>query len=395
MTNDSGRDGGGIFGMRSSRKGISVWRLLEIAAAVGFLYWLFDSTTRPDRASPGDASGRQIASAPIRPAQPAGPAFNDNRTLVPGTANVTPASPPSRTQPPPAVPQPAAPLLRLPEPVAKSPPPELPGPPARLPSVAANIPPPPAAVTAPARTDAVCAPPEIQIAPLAAGQTQIRIESPCRRGQDVGLVYDGVEIKRQLPANGSGYFTLDLFAGDRRSVDVTFADGTRRVIPVAAADLDKVSKVAVRWRAPVNLDLHVFEHAAGAGQPGHVWTGATASADSAIKARTASGLGRGFLTTYEESQGDKVEVYTYIHGEKDQGGTVAMALDHETRGSLPSEATCGQGPLAKVAFQVSMLSPRGEVARAAGSFKPARCNQPLAAADRFDYALMPVITVRN
>ena len=392
MTKDSDRDG--HSGRQSLATGLSGWRFLEVAAAIGLLFWLFGSTAKPERATPADVNSRQVAIAPLKHTQQPGSGFTDNRALVPATGVQQP--PPPKSQPAPvvaAIPAPAA--ARAVEPVAKAPVADMPAPTTRSANLAANIPPPPSAAALPVKLDASCPPPEIYVSPLIGGQTQISIQSPCRRGQDVGFVYDGIEIRRQLPASGTGVFALDLFAGDRRSVDVAFADGTRRVIPVTAADLDKVSKIAVRWRAPVNLDLHVFEHAAGAGQPGHVWPGATTSPEAAHKTRAASGLGRGFLTVYDDGQGDKVEVYTYFHGEKDQGGTVAMALDHETRGSLPSEATCGQGPLAKVEFAVSMLSPKGEIARAAGNFKPARCNQPLAAADRFDYALMPTITIRN
>lgn len=403
MTNDSGRNGGGLSGRlrRFSLKGVSVWRLLELAAVAAFLVWIFGGTGRPDRSAIGNTvSGRPVvATTPANGPQAAGSAFSDTRALVPGTKGPSQQSPPNKAQTAAAQPAPAAALPARPsEPPAKSPvaEPSTPTqPPARPSVLAANIPPPPTAAPIPAKADAACPAPEVHVTPLAGGQTRIRIASPCRRGQDIGLVYDGVEIRRQLPASGTAAFALDLFAGDRRSVDVTFADGSRRVVPVVAADLDKVSKIAVRWRAPVNLDLHVFEHAAGAGQPGHVWAGAATSADAALKTQAASGLGRGFLTAYDDGQGERIEVYTYIHGDKDQGGTVAMALDHETRGSAPTGATCGQGALARVEFAVTMLSPRGEIARAAGRFKPASCDQPLAAVDRFDYALMPTIAVRN
>ena len=224
---------------------------------------------------------------------------------------------------------------------------------------------------------------------------QVRVDSPCRRNQEIAFTYDNITFKRPLPASGTGLVTSDLFAGDKTSVELTFADETRRVLPVAALDLDKVSKVAIRWRAPVNLDLHVFEHAASAGQPGHVWANAPSSSEAALKSVQASGRGHGFFTALDDGDGDKVEVYTYVHGERDTDGSIAMALDHETRGSQPAEATCGQGALAKVDFGVTMLSRKGDVVRASGAFKPARCNQPLSPVERFDYALMPVIAMRN
>ena len=403
MMNDSGRDGGGLFGMlrRLPVRGVSVWRVLELAALAAVLVWMFGGTGRPDRNAGSYGSSRPVATAPATQPPPAGPAFTDTRALVPAGSpagsGAREPSPQPKAQHVTVQPAPVAPpLARQPEPVKAPVEPAAPAPaPTRPSGLTVNIPLPPVAARVPAQAEAACPAPEIHVAPASGGQTQIRIASPCRRGQDIGLVYDGVEIRRQLPASGTAAFALDLFAGYRRSVDVMFADGSRRVIPVVAADLDKVSKISVRWRTPVNLDLHVFEHAAGAGQPGHVWAGSATTADAALKSRAASGLGRGFLTAYDDGQGERLEVYTYIHGEKDQGGTVAMALDHETRGSAPAEATCGQGALARVEFAVTMLSPGGGIARAAGRFKPARCDQPLAATDRFDYALMPAIAVRN
>ena len=64
---------------------------------------------------------------------------------------------------------------------------------------------------------------------------------------------------RTLAADGRFDLELDLFAGDRRSADLLFADGTRRVIPTLAHDLDRLTKVAVTWKAPVDLDLHAWE----------------------------------------------------------------------------------------------------------------------------------------
>ena len=87
----------------------------------------------------------------------------------------------------------------------------------------------------------------------------LSIASACHAGQDVRIVYDTAALVRRLSATGALEIVIDLFAGTKRSVDVVFADNARRVIPAVASDMDKVSKVAVIWRAPVNLDLHAFE----------------------------------------------------------------------------------------------------------------------------------------
>ena len=369
------------------------WRLLEGLAVACALIWFLSGYNRHERV-PGQDSRQNVAA---KPAPALTPAFSDSRALVAGApAPVAKAPLLAVVATVPAVAERRTEVAPMPSPPEATPA-------ARPVTAAAIIPPPPSATTAPAASErGPCPPPDIAIAPLAGGQMQIRVASPCRAGQAIAFRYDNVELKRALPASGSGLFTIDLFAGDRKSLDVTFADATRRVLPVAATDLDKVSKVAVRWRAPVNLDLHIFEHAAGAGQPGHVWANAPSSAEAALKSAAASGRGAGFMNSFDEQEDrteakavDKIEVYTYVHGAQDAGDTVVMALDHETRGSQPSPATCGQGSQAKVDFGVTLLSRKGDVIRAGGVFKPARCDQPLSPSERFDYALMPVISVRN
>ena len=96
----------------------------------------------------------------------------------------------------------------------------------------------------------------------------LRITAACHPNETVQISYAGAEFLRKLNAWGALDFTLDCFAGTSSVVDVRFGDNTRKTIPVVARDLDKVSKIAVLWRAPVNLDLHVFEYAGVTARPG-------------------------------------------------------------------------------------------------------------------------------
>ena len=380
--------------------GISLWRLLEGAVVVAALISLFVTFGRKEPIAAGNDGGSRRATG--GQTKPMAPAFTDARTLVGGGQQHPPtAAPPVQAPAMTLVPAAAAatPAAKISEPaVVPAPRTVVAGPtptptqPSKPVALAAAIPP-PAPATAPA--DNACPAPAIAVTPLPAGQMKVRVTSPCRRGQDIGFAYDVVELKKVMPANGNLEFAFDAFSGDTKSVDVTFADGSRRVLPVMVEDLGRVSKIAVRWRGPVNLDLHVFEHAAGAGQAGHVWARQASSSEAALREAQASGRGKGFLTLIEEGAGDRLEVYTYVHGEKDGNSSIAMAVDHETRGDLPSQATCGQGALAKVDFGLTLLSRSGELTRASGLLKPARCDQPLPAAERFDYGLMPVIALRQ
>ncbi len=146
-----------------------------------------------------------------------------------------------------------------------------------------------------------------------------------------------------------------------------------------------LSKVAVIWQAPVNLDLHVYEYAARHGESGHVWPGAPSSADAAEAETRASKRGRGFLSTSDDGRGDgdKVEVYTFWHHAEQRSGLVATALDYETRGASPNADTCGSGVHASVVYETFILDPRGQLSRERGAIAPATCGSQLTGAGRY------------
>ena len=226
---------------------------------------------------------------------------------------------------------------------------------------------------------------------------RLSIASSCHAGQEVRIVYDAAILVRRLAPAGTLELDIDLFAGGRRSVDVVFGDNVRRILPVVSADLDKVSKVAVIWRAPVNLDLHVFEYAAAAGQPGHLWDRAPGSPAAARALSSEDKRGHGFLSSSDPGRGpgDKLEVYTFLHNDGVMTGSIAMALDYESRGEVPNGAMCGSGDLAKVEYRIATLSRTGAVTRANSTLRAADCNVAIPANVRFDSAALPVMRVRN
>lgn len=226
---------------------------------------------------------------------------------------------------------------------------------------------------------------------------QLQIGSQCRAAEFVKVGYAGVDHVRRFDTAGNAELTLDLFAGDKRSAEITFDDGTLRVIPVLALDLGRVSKVAVRWRAPVNLDLHVFEYAAAVGQPGHVWAKSRSSLAAARDLVRNGERGHGYLSTSADGtfDGDRLEVYTFLHHEQQATGAIALAVDYESRGHAPTGATCGQGEHAKIEFQFFTLSRRGEVAQSVGNLRPVECGITIDAAARFNQSMLPMLRIRR
>lgn len=106
--------------------------------------------------------------------------------------------------------------------------------------------------------------------------------------------------------------------------------------------------------------------------------------------------GHGFLSSVDaaETLGDKVEVYTLIHDDTQATGTIGLALDYETRGETPSGATCGNGSLAEIDFQVVVL-PRWQQAGAPERRCMRGCGRKLAADVRFNQAALPGLRIRR
>lgn len=244
---------------------------------------------------------------------------------------------------------------------------------------------------------ATCSSADVQTEPLEGGRMRIGITATCRPGEAVQISYGGAEIIRRLDTRGSLEYVLDCFAGAAAPAELRFADGTRQSVPIAARDLDAVSKIAVIWRAPVNLDLHVFEYAARYDDAGHLWSKAPSSMEAARTQVAAEKRGHGYLSTSdsEASLGDKVEVYTFLHSDEQTSGAIAMALDYETRGELPAGATCGQGALAEIDFQVSMRPRGGQPTRQSGVLTRVDCGQRIAREARLNQAALPGLRIRR
>ena len=171
-----------------------------------------------------------------------------------------------------------------------------------------------------------------------------------------------------------------------------------RAFPPRGLDFDRVSKIAIVWRVPVNLDLHALEYTARQGGAGHVWASAPSSSEAALEQSRKTARGRGFMSAVADgtAEEDKVEVYTFWHAEGQEGGAVSLMVDYETRGDLPRAEACGSGQLASVNFRVFRLA-RGSASAVSEqrALAAAPCGQPLPAEARFNPDLMPHLLIRR
>ncbi len=238
--------------------------------------------------------------------------------------------------------------------------------------------PPTAALQAPAACTDV---PKTSVTPLIGGRLQLTVESPCRRGQAVELVYG--EETRPLsldPGTGKVSAIVDLYLGDGQGVTLSTADGQQIGIATAIpTEARAYSKVALIWTKAVDLDLHAIENNAQLGAAGHVHAKAPRTAEEAQALAASSGRGAGFISSSSDGRagGSHIEVYTFFHSPDQPAGAVPFAIEHATRGATATGEACGDGALAEVDYEAIITTTSGDVTRENGILPSVACGTPL------------------
>ena len=209
---------------------------------------------------------------------------------------------------------------------------------------------------------AVCSATKIDPIPVQGGRTRFSVVSPCRKGEKVTINYAGFSQSGRLNDEGIREFEVDLFAGDQTIVEFVFEDGERMSRLPVTNDIDQVSKVAIVWNGPVNLDLHAFEYSSRIGDNGHVWAGAPSSYEDALRTVRRIRKGQGFLSSQSSGidDGDHAEVYTFLLDDDQKNGVIETAIHYATRGAIPHGETCDDRRYASVKFKV-FLTVRGQL----------------------------------
>lgn len=246
-----------------------------------------------------------------------------------------------------------------------------------------------------ARLAAACDAPAVSLSPEAGGLTQISIESSCRAGELVSITYADATLVERLDADGRTKTTVDCFAGDTPPITIVFEDGTSIVRQPVTDDLTKYSKVAILWSNSVDLDLHAFEYAAAAGDPGHVWSLAPLSLEEARARAHQEKRGHGFLSTGStgRSIGMNVEVYTFVHDPRETAAGVKVGVDFVSRGGRADGDYCGNGRYAEIQFKAYTLA-KGRVAKQLDvAFASLPCGADISDAARINSRLIPELTI--
>lgn len=267
-----------------------------------------------------------------------------------------------------------------------------------------------------------CGVPSIATKALAAGRMQIEIASLCRAGEALTWRYGGSERQATFDPAGRVDLAVDGFAGTATAVEIVLADASRAELPFEALDLRVVTKVALVWRGPADLDLHAFEHAAAPGQGGHVWVGAASSAPEAASRAALGPRGAGFIgSSATGGTGDQVEVYSFVHARDEARSHIGFAVTRKPApprpvGPAPDAATskaestdaaeaasarpetkpalppaCDPEALTEVPVRIIVLVPGTAPATHRAILGPGRCGEAGTTAPSFDTALLPAL----
>jgi hypothetical protein len=248
-----------------------------------------------------------------------------------------------------------------------------------------------------AETARDCSAADVTAEALPAGQSQITVTSPCRKSEPIQLTDGAMTMTRSLDGNGRATAVIDVLMPQSTPIVVTFNDGQSRDVVALTGAPAGVTKVAVIWQGPVDLELHAFEYAALPAEPGHVWSGAKSSHEETLRRTRGDSRGHGFLTSSSEpgAAGGRMQVYSFVHTADAPKGIVTMRPDYASRGELPAGDFCGSGQFSTVAFDVLIRSGTGDIRQERGVIPSARCGEKLDPGARLIGGAVPDIRVRN
>ena len=224
-------------------------------------------------------------------------------------------------------------------------------------------------------------PPTVRTGIQPGGFLDINVSAPCLAGRGFEVRYGPYAFTSRFDERGQASYRLDLFLGTTAKISVVLEDGAK--LPVNAPDFDfgHLSKVALVWKADVNLDLHALEYLATPATEGHIWPANPSSFEKAFEA-SMKDKGRGFLSTIMrgDQAGDKVDVYTFISAIEQRPGVVSLFVDFETRGSEKRADTCGEGENASVTFEIVQFVKGETITRQRIAIAPLSCDAELGGA---------------
>ncbi|MEM7060045.1 MAG: hypothetical protein AAF557_20885 [Pseudomonadota bacterium] len=205
----------------------------------------------------------------------------------------------------------------------------------------------------PTATVACVTPPATTIDVGRAAQSTISIVAPCHANTVAELTYSGLRFAVPLDRDGEGSVTALGFEPNSAAL-LIFDNGEKVDFDLPFKGIARISRVALVWDMPINLELNALEFGANTGDEAHVWSGNPRSFKDVRK------NGGGYLTAFRGNAGvgQNVQIYTHYSRNGAQSGIVQLMIDFASRNRDLLDGTCGTGQYAAPQFLI-MRSEKG------------------------------------
>lgn len=165
-----------------------------------------------------------------------------------------------------------------------------------------------------------------------AAMVNLVVTSPCHPGESLVVWHDRLVFS--LVTDDDGMASVKVPALMAQSVFIVTHENVEEArLTITVEDAPNYDRAILQWRGGHNLQLHALEHGATYGDPGHVWSASTPSAEAADHSD------RGFLVRLGSANAALpywAEVYTYPAQSSGRDRTVVLHV-----GAVVTEENCG------------------------------------------------------
>lgn len=203
----------------------------------------------------------------------------------------------------------------------------------------------------------------------ARGVVDFDISSPCRGGATLPVTAGKLSLQATLDKNGKARLRIPLFQ-ESTEIAWTGVDGATKTETVRFNGFRDAFRIALVWRQPVDLQLHVVEPGGNvSGETGHVW-----------RKRPNDDLKSGVGSLQVDAEGspgaERIEVYDVAPARNPRGGLFKVHVDFAARGDIAAPPYCGTSETAAPGFEIWVLRyGRLEPPRRFG-FRAEECGSP-------------------
>lgn len=211
------------------------------------------------------------------------------------------------------------------------------------------------------------------------GRAMVDIVRPGSGGQKVEIEYGDELYSSKFAPDGKLNFAFALtVANNEFTIDMT--ETPPITCKLAVPDFQKLYRVVLRWRDPVQLDLYVLEPGGRMGETGDV-SAARPNKD------LSEGIGRMDIVDGPPDNGATAEMSYVVANPASipPDSTFGFKLDYVTRGAQATPPYCDDKPLAALRFDFIVIA-NGEVTTQRMTTNRARCGEKIPDARR----LMPI-----